>query len=350
MKIARSPPPPECKQTASHAISTRRILRQQTRNRIVRLTKVRSLKRERERQKERSGRFRCATSQYLGRYNRLIDGKSGRGGAPSPYLTAAALAFHERDMRTGPDIWTPVERITEANGAGGGKEEKGREGCWARGETWSSYRLGEEHEISITRLPFHQTRGLFPRPRSWQERRRQTLLDGQRRVISNERRNGTDLVHNPRRGLLLLSSLGTRSIFEGSANVNLSTFSASLGIDVTNRWQLRRSVRNFLKGSFQSVFLTFLSFRSDRDKRRKKSAKKLEIFRLSDYLEISILIRRMVHGNDKIFFFPIFQVGGTIWKLVSVPSKFHSIESPDGIRRRRRRRMQNSSYCLSRVI
>ena len=46
---------------------------------------------------------------------------------------------------------------------------------------------------------------------------------------------GTDLVHNPRRGLLLLSSLGTRSIFEGSANVNLSTFSASLGIDVTNR-------------------------------------------------------------------------------------------------------------------
>lgn len=250
-------------------------------------------------------------------------------------------------MRTGPDIWIPVERITEANGAGGGKEEKGRKGCWARGETWSSYRLGEEHEISITRLPFHQTRGLFPRPRSWQERRRQTLLDGQRRVISNERRNGTDLVHNPRRGLLLLSSLGTRSIFEGSANVNLSTFSASLGIDVTNRWQLRRSVRNFLKGSFQSVFLTFLSFRSDHDKRK---AKKLEIFRLSDYLEISILIRRMVHGNDKIFFFPIFQVGGTIWKLVSVPSKFHSIESPDGIRRRRRRRMQNSSYCLSRVI
>lgn len=68
--------PPKCKQTASHAISTRRILRQQTRNRIVRLTKVRSPKREREKQRkrerERSGRFRCATSQYLGRYNRLI--------------------------------------------------------------------------------------------------------------------------------------------------------------------------------------------------------------------------------------------------------------------------------------
>lgn len=68
-------------------------------------------------------------------------------------------------------------------------------------------------------------------------------------------------------------------------------------------------MRNFLKGSFQSVFLTFLSFRSDRDKRRKKSAKKLEIFRLSDYLEISILIRRMVHGNDKIFFFPYSKLG-----------------------------------------
>lgn len=184
-----------------------------------------------------------------------------------PPLSRSTNVTCERVRISGPR-W---KRITEANGAGGGKEEKGREGCWARGETWSSYRLGEEHEISITRLPFHQTRGLFPRPRSWQERRRQTLLDGQRRVISNERRNGTDLVHNPRRGLLLLSSLGTRSIFEGSANVNLSTFSASLGIDVTNRWQLRRSVRNFLKASFQSVFLTFLSFRSDTVKGGRKA-------------------------------------------------------------------------------
>lgn len=41
---------------------------------------------------------------------------------PPPYLTAAALAFHERDMRTGPDIWTPVE-----------KNNRGKRGRWREG-------------------------------------------------------------------------------------------------------------------------------------------------------------------------------------------------------------------------
>lgn len=66
-----------------------------------------------------------------------------------------------------------VERITEATGPWQirRREEREREGERGPG---MSYRLGEEHEISITRLPFHQTGTL-----GLSSRGRKTLLGSQ---------------------------------------------------------------------------------------------------------------------------------------------------------------------------
>lgn len=142
--------------------------------------------------------------------------------APPTWLLP--LAFHERDMWTGPDIWTPVERITEANGTVEGR--KGREGCWARGRG----RIDSVRNTRFQLLGYHFIKpgDSFHVPFVAGEER-PSWMARERHVISNERRNGTE-VHNPRRVCFSCLSLVQFS----SANVNL--FSASPGIDMTNRW------------------------------------------------------------------------------------------------------------------
>lgn len=85
--------------------------------------------------------------------------------APPTWLPP--LAFHERDMWTGPDIWTPVERITEANGTMEGR--KGREGCWARGRG----RIDSVRNTRFQLLGYHFIKpgDSFHVPFTWQERR-----------------------------------------------------------------------------------------------------------------------------------------------------------------------------------
>lgn len=188
-------------------------------------------------------------------------------------------------MWTGPDIWTPVERITEANGTVEGR--KGREGSWARGRG----RIDSVRNTRFQLLGYHFIKpgDSFHVPFVAGEER-PSWMARERHVISNERRNGTDLVHKPRRGLLLLSfARWERDQFSRAANVNLSTFSASLGIDMTNRWQ-PRILPTFLNlRSFESIFLRFfLSFflseaiTSKEKEAESKSAKKWEIFRISN--------------------------------------------------------------------
>lgn len=83
--------------------------------------------------------------------------------APPTWLPP--LAFHERDMWTGPDIWTPVERITEANGTVEGR--KGREAGPV--DVVVSTRWGTRdfnYSATISSNP-----GTLSTFRSWQERR-----------------------------------------------------------------------------------------------------------------------------------------------------------------------------------